>query len=304
MLLTLEKLCINMKWVKRIVIAIACIISIVVFSAYIYVTQVRSIKLSDAVPSIDQNREAKVLTAFFGLDKLPLQSFLLYYKAYGKNGMPLVFSQELDPSTINTSDFEITTKDGIKHKVEFVTLRPAEEEFELRTLLFIGEYGTHPENPPILVKVVGDLFSRSGHNYKGQSVPVIPLPAGPTISYAEHFIIDDDYPYVESGRGCDCPKEETSLVVRTVWAGGVRALNGTELGDAELEAFTVHMVKDQDTIEVTPFKLADLGDNDNNIDLCLKESGIPILVEAEANIAIDPRDDPNPSTKSRVFSRW
>ncbi|WP_198659435.1 hypothetical protein [Winogradskyella aurantiaca] len=293
-----------MKWVKRIAIAIVGFISIIVFSAYIYVTQVRSIKLSDTVPPIDQNREAKALTAFFGLDELPMQSLLLYYKAPGKNGMPLVFSQELDPATINSSDFEVTTKDGMKHKVEFVTLRPAEEEFELRTLLFIGEYGIHPENPPVIVKVVDDLFSRSGQNYKGQVIPVIPLPDGPTISYAEHFIIDDDYPYVESGRGCDCPKDETSIVVRTVWAGGVRALNGKELGDPELSAFTVHMVKDQDTIEVTPFKLADLGDNDNNIDLCLKEMGIPISVVAAANIAIDPRNDPNPSTKSRVFSRW
>lgn len=293
-----------MKWVKRIVIAIVGFISIIVFSAYIYVTQVRSIKLSDAVPPIDQNREAKLLTAFFGLDELPLQSLLLYYKAPSKNGMPLVFSQELDPATINSSDFEVTTKDGMKHKVEFVTLRPAEEEFELRTLLFIGDYGTHPENPPVMVKVVDDLLSRSGQNYKGQVIPVIPLPDGPTISFAEHFIIDDDYPYVESGQGCDCPKDETSMVVRTVWAGGVRALNGKELGDAELSAFTVHMVKDQDTIEVTPFKLADLGDNDNNIDLCLKEMGIPFLVEAEANIAIDPRDDPNPYTECLVVSRW
>lgn len=293
-----------MKWVKRILIAIAGIISIVVFSTYIYVTQVRSIKLSNTIPPINQKREAKALTAFFGLDVLPLQSILLYYKAYGKNGMPLVFSQELDPATINSKDFEVTTKDGTKHKVEFVTLRPAEEEFELRTLLFIGDYGTHPENPPVKVEIVDDLFSRSGQNYKGQNVPVIPLPYGPTISYAEHFIIDEDYPYVESGRGCDCPKEETSMVVRAVWAGGVRALNGKELGDAELEAFTVHLIKNQDTIKVNPFKLADLGDNDNNIDLCLKESGIPILVEAEANIAIDPRDDPNPYTQCVIESRW
>ena len=188
--------------------------------------------------------------------------------------------------------------------MEFATLKPASEEFELRTILMIGEYGNHPENPPLSVKIVGDLMSRSGQNFKGQSVDVIPLPDGPIISYAEHFIIDDDYPYVKRGRGCDCPKDETEIVVRAVWSGGVRALNGGELGDNELDAFDVTIVQGSDTIKVKPFKLADLKDNDNNLDLCLKEKGIPILVEARADTAIDPRDDPNPSTSSEILSRW
>ena len=177
-------------------------------------------------------------------------------------------------------------------------------EFELRTVLFIGEYGSHPDNPPVSVEIVDDLLSRSGQNYKGQSLTVIPLPDGPTISYAEHFVFDDDYPYVKSGPGCDCPKEETAIVVRTVWAGGVRATNGKELGDNELSSFHVTMVQDSDTVVVNPYMLADLSDNDNNIDLCLKEKGRPILVEAEAGIAIDPRNDVNPPTNMAIVSRW
>ena len=147
-------------------------------------------------------------------------------------------------------------------------------------------------------------MSRTGQNYIGQLVKVIPLPAGPTISYAEYFTIDDNYPYVKKGGGCDCPREGTSMVVRAVWAGGVRAVNGKELGDNELEAFRVTMLQGMDTVQVHPYKLADLGDNDNNLDLCLKESGIPILVEADAGIAIDPRGDVNPVTRMKVISRW
>ena len=259
--------------------------------AYNFFFYNRSIKLSATIPEIDKSREARVLTAFFGLDnELPLVSIGLYRNAPGKSGMPVVFSQEVDPST--------------KFNVEFVTLKPASEEFELRTVLLIGEYGNHPDNPPISVKIVGDIMSRSGQNYKGQNVGVIPLPEGPVISYAEYFTFDEDYPYVKRGRGCDCPKDETEMVVRAVWSGGVRALNGKDPGDNEHKAFDVTIVQGSDTIKIKPYKLADLKDNDNNLDLCLKEKGIPILVETEAGILMDPRDDANPATRKEIVSRW
>lgn len=289
---------------KRTLYIVLIGIIILVVAAFLYSSYLRRIKLSDTIPEIDKTREAKVLTAFFGLDAMPLQALLLYPNALGKNGMPVVFSQEVDPSTLDNTDFEVITKNGEKCNVEFVTLKPANEEYELRTVLFIGEYGNHPGNPPISVKIVGDLISRSGQNYKGQSVKVIPLPEGPIISYAEYFIIDNDYPYVKRGSGCDCPKDETEMVVRAVWAGGVRAVNGEELGDNELKAFQITLVKGLDTIKINPYKLADLKDNDNNLDLCLKEKGIPILVEAKAGIAIDPRDDANPYTQIEIKSRW
>jgi len=265
----------------------------------------REIKLSASVPDVDKTREAKILTAFFGLDNdLPPRTIALYKGAPGKDGMPIVFSLEVDPATLDASDFEVTTKNGKTFEVEAVTLQPAEEEFELRTALLIGEYGNHPDNPPVSVKVVGDLMSRTGKNFKGKSADVIPLEKGPVLSYAEYFTFNENYPYVEKGQGCDCPKEKTKMIVKAVWAGGVRAVNGEELGDNELSAFEVTLVQGIDTISVHPFQLADLGDNDNNIDLCLKENGIPITLSVQKNIAIDPRDDKNPQTQINVVSRW
>ena len=292
------------KRIKRFVLFVLAVFIVLVFGALYYSLQMRRIKLSDSIPPIDNKREAKALTAFFGLDELPISGVMLYWKAIGKNGMPVVFSQEVDPETLNNTDFEVTTKNGEKHIVEFATLKPANEEFELRTVLLIGEYGSYPDNPPVKVEIVKDLLSRSGQNYKGQSLKVIPLPDGPTISYAEHFVIDEDYPYKKSGYGCDCPKDKTVQVVRAVWAGGVRAMNGKELGDYELKSLHVTLVKGTDTIQVNPYKLADLKDNDNNIDLCLDVEGKPVLVRADANIAIDPRGDANPATQMKVVSRW
>lgn len=266
---------------------------------------VPKIKESKSVPEIDKTRETKILTAFFGLDNgLTAQTRVIYRKAPGKDGMPLVFSHELDPNTIQGSDFEVTTAKGDVIVVEAASLLPANEEFELRTVLLIGEYGSYPDNQPVSVKVIDDLMSRTGHNYKGESIEVIPLEEGPILSYAEYFTFDKDYPYVEKGRGCDCPKDKTKMVVKAVWSGGVRATNGDELGADELNDFKVTMVKESDTITVTPFQLADLADNDNNIDLCFKEDGIPIRLTVTENIAIDPNDDKNPKTEIRILSRW
>lgn len=265
----------------------------------------REVRLSNSIPEIDKTREVKILTVFFGLDNaLNRLSRVLYENAPGQDGMPVVFSHELDPSTIDASDFEVTTKNGEVFQIEAVTLLPAEEEFELRTLLLIGEYGNYPDNPPVLFKVVDDLMTRTGVNYKGQSKEVIPLEEGPILSYAEYFTFEEDYPYVESGGGCDCPKEATKMVVKVVWSGGVRAVNGDELGEDELNDFNVTMVQGTDTLSVTPFQLADLSDNDNNIDLCLDQEGIPIWVQVNENVAIDPNDDPNPKTEVKVVSRW
>jgi len=261
--------------------------------------------LSASIPEIDKKREIKILTAFFGLDNgLTRRANLIYRKAKGKDGMPLVFSHELDPKTLNGADFAVTTKSGNVYIVEAASFLPANEEFELRTVLLIGEYGNYPDNQPVSVEIVGDLMARAGQNFKGQKVKVIPLEEGPVLSYAEYFTFDKKYPYIAKGKGCDCPKEETKMVVKVVWAGGVRATNGNELGENELKDFIVTLVNGSDTIKVSPFKLADLGDSENNIDLCLKQSGTPILVEAKENIAIDPNNDKNPKTQIKVVSRW
>ena len=174
----------------------------------------QQIRLSESVPEIDKSREANILTAFFGLDNaLPQRARALYIHAPGQDGMPLVFSLEIEPSTLEGSDFEVTAQDGTVFDVEAASLLPANEEFELRTVLLIGEYGNCPDNPPVSVKIVGDLMSRTGVNFKGQVKEVIPLAEGPILSYAEYFTIDEDYPFVEEGIGCDCPKDKTHMVV-------------------------------------------------------------------------------------------
>lgn len=235
---------------------------------------------------------------------MPKKSMGIWRKAPGKDGMPLVFSHEIDPNSLNANVFLITTQKGDKLNVDFATFKPAIEEFELRTILLIGEFGNSPDNEPIRVSIVGDLTTRDGQNLKGQTINVTPLAEGPFLSYAEYFSIDNNYPYRKNGRGCDCIKSETETVVRTVWAGGVKAINGKELNTNELPHFTVTLRQNSDTITVKPFQISDVDDNDNNIDLCLKEKGTPISIQVKEGIAIDPNGDKNPFTKVKIVGRW
>jgi hypothetical protein len=261
--------------------------------------------LSAINPPITKTRKATLLSAFFGLDNaLPITASGIWKEAPGKDGMPLVFSHEIDPKTLDAADFLITTRDSSTRKVGFASFKPAVEAFELRTILLIGELGNAPNNEPVEVSIVGDLKSRDGQNLKGQKIAVTPLAEGPFLSYAEFFTLEDDYPHNSKKRGCDCPKNNTAVVVRTVWAGGVHALNGEELGEHDLHRFKVKLVYGADTTIVTPIKFADLNDNDNNIDLCIQQPGTPISVEVKANTAIDPRKDKNPKTGIKVVSRW
>ena len=104
-----------------------------------------------------------MLSAFFGLDDaLNQKARLIWRKAPGKDGMPIVFSHEIDPSTLEASDFQIKTQKGDIRGVEFVSYKPAVEEFELRTLLLIGDYGEYPDNEPAEVEIVGELKTRDG----------------------------------------------------------------------------------------------------------------------------------------------
>ena len=89
--------------------------------------------ISDTIPEMDKKRQTEILSAFFGLDNgLNKRTKVIYKEAPGKDGMPLVFSHELDPESLEGADFAVTTRDGSVHVVEAASLLPANEEFELK----------------------------------------------------------------------------------------------------------------------------------------------------------------------------
>jgi len=240
-----------------------------------------------------------LISAFFGLDHaLPNAANELCSGAGGQNGMPVVFPLELDVETIQAGDFKVQTRSGKSHSVLCVTPAPAFDSGELRTILLIGDYGNQ-KDPPVRVSVVGNLLDSSQkQNFKGQSISVIPLEAGPTIVLAQKA------PKAEwsekNSEATVCPSK-TLQVVRITWAGGVTRADGKDVGEDERKAYRVTLKRpDGSESTVTPFALADLNDNDNNHDLCLDLEGTATQVSFKAGLLVDPRGDVNPDTQLKV----
>ena len=255
-------------------------------------------------------RSAALLSVFFGLDDaLPARSdWAICDGAGGKDGMPIVFSHEIDVATMQAGDFEVRTRAGAVGEVHCVTLAPADDVGEARTVLVVGRLGS-AEDQPARVEVIGNLLSKDHQlNFKGVEASVIALEAGPTLSLAE-IVPPEEWDLGKAatrrpfGGGDGCPVG-TVQVVRATWAGGVTKPGGDEIDDLERLQYRVLLrTADGEERNVVPFAIGDLGDGDNNHELCLDQDGEPLSVQFPAGFVTDPREDLNPSTRITVTPR-
>lgn len=269
-----------------------------------------SIEQTDTTPDSSLPREidgesAEILSAFFGLDDgMPSFAGNLCPDAPGKDGMPVVFSAEINLNTMQAGDFRVTTASGKVGSLTCVTLWPAVDDGELRTALLVGEYGSAEQDPPVHVEIVGNLHSIDNTlNFKGAEIMVTPLEPGPSLVFAE-IVSQDEWRLGDKGnrqRGTGCPAEGVQQIVRVAWDGGVKLENGDEPGDAERQLYTVTVAAtDGSPHEVIPIALGDLGDGDNNHKLCLDTDERVLSVSFPAGILVDPNDDLNPETTIQV----
>lgn len=236
-------------------------------------------------PATALDREPpRLLNAFFGLDDaLPPRSWVLCRAGPGRDGMPVTFSRRV--ISVDPSDFVVVTRSGVRKTPECATLRPADGASERHTVLLIGDLGG-AQDPPVRVKVVGDVVLEAGGQGRGLEVSVTPLEAGPTLVLAIAYQAGT----VES----DCPTG-TQQVVQVTWAGGVQPKDGATQEDHR----TMYRVRTAEG-EVTPSALGDIDDNDNYVHLCLDTSTNASEVNAQAGVLVDPRGDLNPSTSVTV----
>ena len=246
--------------------------------------------------------EGRLLSAFFGLDNaLPFRANTLCLGASGKDGMPVVLSHTIDPETLEPEDFQIVTRSGVEHVPDCVTLRPAQDPGELRTVLLIGEFGDAADDPPVAVHVVGDLLTdgtpQDSVNFRGLHSNVISLVAGPSLGLAEGVPKSE---WEREARGTDCPPG-FQQIVRVTWTGGVRLPNRDEPGDVERELYRVTVKRDDGSFdEIVPAALADLGDGDNNHLLCLNTTEPMVSVSFPAGHLVDPNGDWNPDAQVSI----
>lgn len=260
------------------------------------------------LPRATAGGQAQLLSAFFGLDnKMPQTANAICRGAKGLDGLPVNFSTEIDHTTLQAGDFLVAKESGTKGHVHCVSLVPATDAGELRTVLLIGEFGNADADPPARVEVTGHIHSIDRTlDFKGATVVVTPLEQGPTLVLAERF--DPAHPHkgldVRRTRGSACPAEGSLQALRVVWAGGVTLANGKEPGAAERGLYLVTVQAQDGSLRVVaPAALADLGDGDNNHLLCLDIADRPISVAFPAGILTDPNGDLNPATSVKLTWR-
>ena len=270
---------------------------------------VTSFELADTtagkeLPRAADGRSADLLSAFLGLDSMPRQANAICRGAMGLDGMPVIFSTEIDHTTLQAGDFRVISRSGVQGRMHCVSFLPATDAGELRTVLLIGEFGPADSDPAARVEVIGHLHSIDGAlDFKGAAVDVTPLAPGPTLIVAERYdpAIPDAGLGVRRTKGSDCPAQGTEQAVRVVWAGGVTLANGDEPGDAERQLYSVTVqAADGTQRDIAPMALADLGDGDNNHLLCLDTTDRPVAVAFPAGVLQDPNGDLNPQTTVRL----
>jgi hypothetical protein len=219
----------------------------------------------------------RMVSAFFGLDNaLGPQS---------ADGMPVVFSRRVE-EPIDPAAFTVVTRSGARLQPGFATTRPANGADQRHTVLLIGELGSEPDDPPVMVEMTGRIAVAGDADPRGMSVPVTPLADGPSLVLA----FASDPQQIES----DCPPQTRQIVV-VVWAGGVRPLPGVTPDDHRL-GYSVATTAG----EVVPMALGNLGDGDNYEHLCLDTVAIPLRASMRGGLLMDPRDDPNPATDVEI----
>ena len=86
-------------------------------------------------------------------------------------------------------------------------------------------------------------------------------------------------------------------MLRVVWTGGITKPGGGEIDDVERIAYKVLIEDDAGELtKISPFAVADLGDGDNNHELCLDTTAKPVRVEFPAGLMTDPIEDLTPAT--------
>ena len=241
-----------------------------------------------------------IVSAFFGLDNV-LPGLLCNQPGSQLDGMPVNFKFPLDVSSLSETDFEVVDRLGNVHTPNCVSLAPANENGENRSVLLLGEFGTAVTNPPVEVRVIGDLFTTdtiSGEsacseiiNLNGiTTTNVISLDDGPSLFFAQK--IDGNLNECNSG----------TQTIQVAWNGGITPYVS---GDTESDLFQYYVGYSESSgvlIPHVPISIADINDNDNFHQLCFSTSDEIVKVSMMANTVEDPNHDPNLYSEIDVVS--
>ena len=239
--------------------------------------------------------DLRILSAYHGLDPLPAQAITGLCgmaPVSGQDGMPVVFSAQINGDTLSPTAFAVEISSGERVTPLCVTLRPALEPLEQRTVLLIGPFS--PEDSlPVGIEIMEQLEDVDGNSLVGlRSEEVTALASGPSLVLAERFAPNT------SGLDGECPAD-TAQALQLTWEGGVTGPAGADLDEAQRTAISILL---ENGNRVTPLSLGD-DDPDNHVIACVAETSPAVSVSVKAGFFHDPGDDANPETRIGVISR-
>ena len=210
------------------------------------------------------------------------------------DGMPVNFKYPLDAATLSGSDFEVVDSLGNIHIPICARLAPANENGENRTVLLLGEFGTAVNNPPVEVRVVGDLLTIdiiSGESACSEiTTNVIPLADGPSLFFAQR--IDGNLNECSSG----------TQTIQVAWNGGITPYISDDNESDLFQYYIGYSESAGDLVPHVPISIADINDNDNFHQLCFSTSDEIVKISMMANTVEDPNHDPNLYSEIDVIS--
>ena len=266
-----------------------------------WLTASQGFEIRQVTPAVTNPAEQDILvSAFFGLDN-ELSGLLCNQPGRLLDGMPVNFKFPIDVSSLSETDFEVLDSLGNIHTPDCVSLAPADEDGENRTVLLLGELGTAVTNPPVEVRVVGDLFTTdtaSGEsacseiiNLNGiTTTNVVPLDDGPSLFFAQEIFGDLNE--------CDSGAQ----TIQVAWNGGVTPYID---GDTESDLFQYYVGYSDNSgvlIPHIPISIRDIDDQDNFHQLCFATSDEIVKISMLANTVEDPNQDPNRYSRIDVAS--
>jgi acetyl esterase/lipase len=193
--------------------------------------------------------DLRILSAYHGLDPLPARATRLCGMApvSDQDGMPVIFSAQINGDTLSPTAFAVEISSGERVTPLCVTLRPALEPLEQRTVLLIGPFS--PEDSlPVGVEIVEQLEDVDGNSLVGlRGEEVTALASGPSLVLAERFAPNT------SGLEGECPEQAAQAVMLT-WQGGVTGPQGADLAEAQRTAISILL---ENGNRVTPLSLGD-----------------------------------------------
>lgn len=203
------------------------------------------------------------------------------------DGIVVVFSSEVDASSLDPRFFLVIFEDGSRMRPQHALLSPASEADENRTVLLVGDFGDPLHRPPADVMVTGPLYGERGAKFRGLVGNIEAFAASGRPVLAEY----------RPAAGGDCAAG--SEVVRTYWIDGLRGVEATDLPKIQLE------LDDGRSVAPTGFddhQLGDEGGEDNVLDLCSPSPGPVRSVTFEAGIFVDPADHPSAAARLAVVA--